>query len=81
MLEMINTYRVVHKTFYLDDSVSDSIFQESDAAASFKEIRRKDPYDEMSFDFSFHKLMSAFQQLPIDQLFSPLNVFAPDHFL
>uniref|UniRef100_A0A6N2L3C9 VHS domain-containing protein n=1 Tax=Salix viminalis TaxID=40686 RepID=A0A6N2L3C9_SALVM len=54
--------------------------EESDAAASFKEIRRKDPYDEMSFDFSFHKLMSAFQQLAFDQLFFPLVCFCTRSF-
>ncbi|KAF9683014.1 hypothetical protein SADUNF_Sadunf05G0168200 [Salix dunnii] len=38
---------IVHKI----QDVSDSIFQESDAAASIKEIRRRDPYDQMSFSF------------------------------
>lgn len=33
--------------------MNETIFQETDAAASIKEIRRRDPYDHVFFDFCF----------------------------
>lgn len=39
-------------------SINESIFQETDAAASIKEIRRRDPYDHFSFDVCFLILSS-----------------------
>ncbi|KDO60499.1 hypothetical protein CISIN_1g011958mg [Citrus sinensis] len=40
---------IVHKI----QDMNETIFQETDAAASIKEIRRRDPYDHVFFDFCF----------------------------
>ncbi|KAL6340275.1 hypothetical protein AAG906_040711 [Vitis piasezkii] len=49
---------VVHKI----QDLNESVFGETAAAMSFKEIRRRDPYDDMSFIFSLPDFVSEVQE-------------------
>ncbi|KAJ9561388.1 hypothetical protein OSB04_006548 [Centaurea solstitialis] len=50
---------VVHKI----QDINESVFRETDAAMSFKEIRRRDPYDDASWYFSLPDFVSDVQEI------------------